>query len=252
MAIIRVPITSLRLALSGTEIGLGLGEHVVGRGAECSVCIEDPLASRRHAVITVTPEGASIRDLGSRNGVLVNGDEIDGHHQLATGDLITLGSQAMTVVQIRRDSQPGGPRSSPSVPIGRVALVAAPPASTAPPADEPVDPSRSATTRGGSASFYRPVAAFRLIVEAARRAVSEGHPERAEKILEVPLNEILRALSAGKVVDPEILDAAASEATMLCEVTHRTQWVACVRELFGRQGLPIPAALAARIHAAMR
>jgi FHA domain len=279
MAIIRAPITSLCFAISGVEIGVGLGEHMVGRGADCSICIEDPLASRRHAVITVTPESASIRDLGSRNGVLVNGDEIDGERVLATGDLVTLGSQAMTVVQIRRDNRPSkpprdgpGPRTNPTLPIARVALLSTkgaqvaqvgeerprtlppiPVLVVAPPSDDELGAQgRAATTRGGSAAFYRPVGAFRLIVEAARRAVAAGQPARAEKILEVPLNEVLRALSAGKLVDPQILDDAASEATMLCELTHRTHWVAYVRELFEQQKLPVPPALAARLHAAMR
>jgi hypothetical protein len=276
MAIIRAPITSLCVAISGVEIGVGLGEHMVGRGADCSVCIEDPLASRRHAVITVTPESASIRDLGSRNGVLVNGDEIDGERVLAAGDLIMLGSQAMTVVQIRRDSHPGkpprdapGPRTHPTLPIARVALLSGkatqesgerprtlppiPVLVAAPPSDDELGAQgRAATTRGGSDAFYRPVGAFRLIVEAARRAAAAGQSARAEKILEVPLNEVLRALSAGKLVDPQILADAASEATMLCELTHRTHWVAYVRELFEQQKLPVPPALAARLHAAMR
>jgi len=279
MAIIRAPITSLRVVISGVEIALGIGEHVVGRGLDCSVCIEDPLASRRHAAITVTSEHASIRDLGSRNGVLVNGDEIDGHRVLATGDLITLGSQAMTVVQIRRDHPPSerpralsdvrtGERApaSESIPIARLALrarsaeptVAKSPAAvpviadlvlTTPEEDALDERMRAATTRGGSESFYRPVAAFRLIAEAARRAVSDQRPDRAEKILEVPLLEVLKALRAGKVVQLEILDLAAGEATMLYELTRQARWADYVRVLFDRRGCPVPPALADRLAA---
>lgn len=63
MADLSNPILSVRLVLSsGAEIALGLGEHVLGRATECEVCVPDPLASRRHAVIVVSAESVTIRD----------------------------------------------------------------------------------------------------------------------------------------------------------------------------------------------
>lgn len=47
---------------------------VIGRSADCDVRIDwDPLVSRRHASITRTADGFEVRDLGSTNGVLVDG-----------------------------------------------------------------------------------------------------------------------------------------------------------------------------------
>jgi hypothetical protein len=64
----------------------------IGRSRECDVVIEDSGVSRRHAELR--PEGTSwrIEDLGSTNGVRVNGLAIHGTHQLRSGDRIEMGS----------------------------------------------------------------------------------------------------------------------------------------------------------------
>ncbi|MBT0771888.1 FHA domain-containing protein [Kineosporia sp. J2-2] len=50
---------------------------VIGRSADCDVRIDwDPLVSRRHAVIVRTADGFEVRDLGSTNGVLVDGARV--------------------------------------------------------------------------------------------------------------------------------------------------------------------------------
>jgi DNA-binding SARP family transcriptional activator len=51
---------------------------VIGRSADCEVRIDwDPLVSRRHASITRTTDGFEVRDLGSTNGVLVDGARVN-------------------------------------------------------------------------------------------------------------------------------------------------------------------------------
>jgi pSer/pThr/pTyr-binding forkhead associated (FHA) protein len=50
---------------------------VIGRSADCEVRIDwDPLVSRRHASIARTADGFEVRDLGSTNGVLVDGARV--------------------------------------------------------------------------------------------------------------------------------------------------------------------------------
>ena len=42
-------------------------------------------------MITVAEGRATIRDLGSRNGTIVNGQKINGEHELRTGEKIKIG-----------------------------------------------------------------------------------------------------------------------------------------------------------------
>jgi hypothetical protein len=65
---------------------------VIGRSRDCEVVLEDAGISRRHAAVHPTAEGWTIEDLGSTNGVLVNGRAINGAHLLAPGDRLELGS----------------------------------------------------------------------------------------------------------------------------------------------------------------
>ena len=63
----------------------------IGRGLENEISISDPSVSRHHAILEATTGGYTIRDLGSRNGVLVNGRRIDGPTRIGVQDEIQLG-----------------------------------------------------------------------------------------------------------------------------------------------------------------
>ena len=72
------------------------GDLVVGRTA-ADVTIDDPLISRRHAIIRTAESGLQIEDLGSLNGTWVNGERITGIRKLLPGDLIGLGDTSITI-----------------------------------------------------------------------------------------------------------------------------------------------------------
>jgi hypothetical protein len=67
------------------------GERLtIGRSRECELMVDDPNVSRRHAEVRKTIEGWMVVDLGSTNGVKVNGRRV--HEEvLRPGDKITLG-----------------------------------------------------------------------------------------------------------------------------------------------------------------
>jgi DNA-binding winged helix-turn-helix (wHTH) protein len=82
------------------EFILEVGETVLGRHPTAGVYVDHPSVSRRHACISVGPEGAVLEDLKSRNGTFVNGRRIDGPTKIDHGVLIGLGPIALTFVVV--------------------------------------------------------------------------------------------------------------------------------------------------------
>ena len=66
-----------------------VGTTLVGRDPECEISHADPRLSRRHAEFRVTSDGVRLRDLGSRNGTLVNGHPVD-EIVLTPGDIVQI------------------------------------------------------------------------------------------------------------------------------------------------------------------
>lgn len=67
---------SLQRLSSGEALPL-TAQCLVGRGAACSLVLDDRFASSEHAKILWTGSGWRIRDLGSRNGTFVDGRRLD-------------------------------------------------------------------------------------------------------------------------------------------------------------------------------
>jgi len=78
------------------------GPIEIGRQEGSGLVLRDQLASRRHARVTPAPGGASVEDLGSRNGTFVNGNEIPGPTLATAGDQILVG---VSVLQLRSAAQ---------------------------------------------------------------------------------------------------------------------------------------------------
>ncbi|TWT35853.1 FHA domain-containing protein FhaB [Posidoniimonas corsicana] len=78
-------------AKEGTEIPLKRSKFLIGRSSECTLRAGSDAISRRHCVVLTRDSGVSVRDLGSRNGTLVNGEKIDGETPLKVGDLLKVG-----------------------------------------------------------------------------------------------------------------------------------------------------------------
>ncbi|TET32786.1 MAG: FHA domain-containing protein [Planctomycetota bacterium] len=63
---------------------------ILGRSGKADISLRDPKLSREHCEFAVTDIGATLRDMGSKNGTFVNKKRII-EHNLKTGDLVTLG-----------------------------------------------------------------------------------------------------------------------------------------------------------------
>lgn len=83
--------------VTGAEPGqrLALAErgrsYVVGRAPGCALPLAVDEISREHALFVRTAAGVIVRDAGSKNGVRVAGERIDGERRLRHGDLVELG-----------------------------------------------------------------------------------------------------------------------------------------------------------------
>jgi DNA-binding winged helix-turn-helix (wHTH) protein len=88
-------LVACRLIWGDREIALRAGENLLGRDQTCVLWIDDALVSRRHARIAIDPSGATLEDLGSRNGTFLRGARIGSATRLADGDLITIGPASM-------------------------------------------------------------------------------------------------------------------------------------------------------------
>ena len=68
----------------------------IGRSKAVECVLPDPNVSRRHAELRRAESGDwQIVDLGSTNGIKVNGRRVD-HHPLTAGDQITIGVTDLT------------------------------------------------------------------------------------------------------------------------------------------------------------
>jgi len=79
---------------------------VVGRASSNEIPVADERASRRHAEIFFKDGEWILRDLGSRNGTLIDGSKIDAPRALSPGNQITVASCRMTFVHSLTDYVP--------------------------------------------------------------------------------------------------------------------------------------------------
>jgi DNA-binding winged helix-turn-helix (wHTH) protein len=89
--------TSCRVLWDGREIHLDDGENVIGREPEAAIWIDDSSVSRRHARIVVGPDGATLEDLGSKNGTKLQGKRIEDVARLTDRDVVQIGPASMVV-----------------------------------------------------------------------------------------------------------------------------------------------------------
>ena len=101
------------LVTEGSTVGelaeLAAGPVLIGRGSEADVRINDPGVSRRHVEFSVAPSGGAgldvaVRDLGSTNGMLVDGHKM-ARASLRDGSTVRIGN---TTMALRLTSTNGG------------------------------------------------------------------------------------------------------------------------------------------------
>jgi pSer/pThr/pTyr-binding forkhead associated (FHA) protein len=91
--------------LQGTDFPIEYACTVVGRGPGVDLAISDETLSRQHASIEFTDGGLRLCDLGSLNGVSINGDVVKSG-ELKHGDRIQLGDLTFQLIFEKRSRTP--------------------------------------------------------------------------------------------------------------------------------------------------
>jgi pSer/pThr/pTyr-binding forkhead associated (FHA) protein len=96
----------------GAKLRLDTSFFVIGRGERIPIFHDDPSLSREHAAVVIRKAGVRVRDLGSKNGVLVNGAPIGRYAEvdLKPGDSLRVGATTLVL----REGEP--PRVEPKPP----------------------------------------------------------------------------------------------------------------------------------------
>ncbi|HEX4109177.1 MAG TPA: DUF3662 and FHA domain-containing protein [Solirubrobacteraceae bacterium] len=89
------------VTLRGRTYPLPPSGAVIGRSRDCEVILDDTGVSRHHAQISLGTDGWTLRDLGSTNGVLLNGRPLARPAVLMGGEEIELGSTVLTFEVLR-------------------------------------------------------------------------------------------------------------------------------------------------------
>ena len=101
----------------GKRLTLPNHDTLIGRGEECQLRLASADVSKMHCLLRVTPDGMTVRDLGSRNGTFVNDAPATLETPLRPGDRLRVGPLVFQVPLPRpadpRKPAPKGDRSDP-------------------------------------------------------------------------------------------------------------------------------------------
>jgi hypothetical protein len=95
----------------------------IGRSDHCDISVKDSSMSGRHAEIRKSDGEIKVRDLGSANGIFLNGERID-EAELFDGDVLRLGQTSVRVDVVGGRKRPGGGVSAKLAAVIVLAVVA--------------------------------------------------------------------------------------------------------------------------------
>ena len=211
-----------RLRFLLQEFDLPPGETILGRSPECHVSIEDPLVSRQHAKVRIDGEEAVVDDMGSRNGLRVNGRPVKGTTVLADGDRIRIGTQELVFCRVTSAGDAASKRTgflrhcaSCRTPYPEE-MVTCPSCGSTDAADE--------ETLSGMFGESRQNWTLQLLVEVLEKALSLGRDGDAERILRRATANVDERFATHAAVEKRQLDALAEAASRVVETTKSAVW----------------------------
>lgn len=228
---------SYRLRYLHHNLELAPGQFLIGRSTECQLSLDDPLVSRKHAMITINSEGVFVEDMGSRNGVLVDGTKIEGRKRIFDGTKITIGSQDMILLEGQRE---------------RAATMSALPAALVTFVGDPQPHDRGAPPVVIEDESSKKNDTFKLLGGVAEKAMAMGRAEDAERLLQSLMQQVLDAARQQRPIDAMTLEQAGRFGAKLASTTGKGSWFDYVIELYTHEHRVMPAAVLDEMHLAVR
>lgn len=230
----------------GRDLKLTGFETVIGRSASCQIVLDDGLVSRRHAQITLEDDRVVVHDLGSVNGVYINGVRLEGSKEVTDGDRILIGKQELMV----RTARAGGVNSATlaehrdrSAAETLTGLEPAPFAVVPPTTGEP----------SGDTEATRKGDAFDLLGGVADKVLAMGRGAEAERILSNYLRNLLASQRRGGMeANPVVIEKATSYAIKLARATGKGSWVDYAIELNQLCQKPLPGVIVEELYQFVR
>lgn len=238
-----------RLRYLQHDLELAEGPFAVGRNASCQLSLDDPLVSRRHALLTVSADKVEVEDLESRNGVLVNGQKISGRVRVQAGDKILIGGQEMTLVDGASEAPLRSTTAAlPAVTLSRIAaeqLLAGEDIGS-------ITKVAFVATDGEELSVVKRLDGFRVLGSVAEKALAMGRADEAERVLATSLADVLDATRKGRKLPPALAEQATRFAAKLATATGKGVWVDFVVEVYTVMSRPAPAVVIDELYGAFR
>jgi pSer/pThr/pTyr-binding forkhead associated (FHA) protein len=225
------------------DFELAPGVTVVGRGDGCQLVLDDPLISRRHACFVVDDREITVKDLGSTNGVLVNGTRVDDMQVVVPGDQITIGRHNAELCWVPFSAAERGPRPR-EMHSGRPAV------DTMVDQRLPDDVHPHHSDADSEATHQTRV--LEMLSGVAEKAFELGRGVDAERILKRPLETILERAREGAAIDPRETSDAGLLAVRLARATGQGVWIDYVFQLFGALGKLPTTVIVDELHLAVR
>ena len=216
-----------RLRYLAHDVELFPGEFVIGRSEECQLSIDDAMVSRRHALLRVTPTSVTLVDLGSRNGVNLNGTRIKQEADLSHGDRIAIGKHELSLTVVDSHSKRNTTnlaRTLGAIDIRDLDLESA----------RPPEPPTSGREIG------RIIGAFNTLSKLADKAFALGRAEEAERLLVACFSDLIAELRKGSTCTPEQLEPFAVYSLRLSTELSKASWVEWMLEVYRVAGLMLP------------
>ena len=255
-----------RLRYQGSDLELPPGAFVIGRSSACNLSLDDALVSRRHATITNKADGVWVEDLGSRNGVVVNGARIPGPTKLVHLDRVTVGSHDMVFVEVSEDGESltrcerCGTANAPtatncaqcSAMLRRGSPTLVGMTLTNIPGLSLGKASSSPATIPSMKIDEETTAAVQLLTNIAEKALALGRYDEAERVLSRVLTEMLTRARTGAAPPPARVSEATRYALKLAEGTKKNVWIDWIFDMHDATGKLIGGDEIEKLHEAVR